>query len=76
MRQLIKYVKASAVLQNLFVGKHCVPKSWLSMDDLHETDMEDELDEELFLSEHMNATHGNEGIQCAEVHNFLRAQLQ
>jgi hypothetical protein len=35
-----------------------VPKSWLSMDDLHETDMEDELDEELFLSEHMNATRG------------------
>jgi len=46
------------------------------MDDLHETDMEDELDEELFLSEHMNATCGNEGTQRAEVHNFLSAKLQ
>ena len=35
-----------------------MPKSWLSMDDLHETDVEDELDEEFFLSEHMNATRG------------------
>jgi hypothetical protein len=72
----MKYVKVSAVLHNLFVGKHCVPKSWLSTNDLHDTDMEDELDEELFLSEHMNATRGNEGTRCAEVHNVLSAKLQ
>ena len=40
------------------------------------TDMEDELDEELFLSEHMNETRGNEGTWHAEVHNFLSAKLQ
>jgi hypothetical protein len=50
MRFVIKLVKASAVLHNLFVEQHTVPKSWLSMDDLIDADWDDDLDEELYLS--------------------------
>jgi hypothetical protein len=50
MKEVINFVKASAVLHNLFVCKHAVPKSWLSMDDLVEPDFDDDLDENLYLS--------------------------
>ncbi len=46
MRFLIKLVKASAVLHNLFVDQLTVPKSWLSLDDLINPDFEDNQDEE------------------------------
>jgi hypothetical protein len=42
--QLIRLVKASAVLHNLFVASHAVWKSWLSMDDLISPDFDDEID--------------------------------
>jgi hypothetical protein len=45
MKELIRFVKASAVLHNLFVRKHAVPKSWLSMEDLMEPDFDVDLDE-------------------------------
>ncbi len=50
MRFVIKLVKASAVLHNLFVEQHTVLKSWLSMDDLIDADWEDDLDEDLYLT--------------------------
>ncbi len=50
MRHLIRLVKASAVLRNLFVGSHPVPESWLAMDDLISFDFDDELKSDEFLS--------------------------
>jgi hypothetical protein len=43
---LIKLVKASAIIHNLFVQQHTVPKSWLSLDDLIDVDWEGDLDAE------------------------------
>ena len=71
MMILIKYVKASANFHNTFVRKYVVPKSWLSIDDLHEQDMKHDLNEEIFLSVNMNATHGHEETFHEEVHKFL-----
>ncbi len=48
--QLIRFVKSSAVLHNLFVHKHAIPKSWLSMENLMEPDFDDVLDENIFES--------------------------
>jgi hypothetical protein len=74
MRQLIRLVKASAVLHHLFVGSHAVPKSWLSMGGLISPDFDDEVNSDEFLSE--NLTGHPEGAHCEEVHNFLSALLQ
>ncbi len=76
MRFLIKLVKASAVLHNLFVDQHTVPKSWLSLDDLTNPDFEDEIDEELYLSPTLIGSSRAEGTRREEVHNFLSAKLQ
>jgi hypothetical protein len=50
MLQLIRIVKVAAVLYNSFVQKHEVPKPWFSSDDLVESDLVPELDEEIYLS--------------------------
>ncbi len=61
MTFLIKLVKASAVLHNLFVDQHTLPKSWLSLDDLINPDIEDDLDEEFYLSACLQATGSSDG---------------
>jgi hypothetical protein len=76
MKDLIRFVKASAVLHNLFVCKHAVPKSWLSMEDLVEPDFDDDLDENLFLSHRVEERHANDAARREEVHNYLSAKLQ
>ncbi len=76
MRFLIKFVKASAVLHNLFEEQHTVPKSWLSVDDLLNPDWEDDLDEDLFLSLSLPVHGRSEANRREEVHNFLSAKLQ
>ena len=76
MRFLIKLVKASAVLHNLFVDQHTLPKSWLSLDDLIKPDVEDDLDEEFYLSACLQANANSDGTRREEVHNFLSAKLQ
>ncbi len=73
MRHLIGLVKASAVLHNLFVGSHTVPKSWLSLEELIIPDFDDELDSDEYLS---SMTGQPEGTCCEEIHNFLSALLQ
>ncbi len=74
MRHLIRLVKASVVLHNLFVALHQVPKSWLTMDDLISPEFYDELKSDEFLS--LDLTGCPEGTRCEEVHNFLSALLQ
>jgi len=76
MRFLIKLVKALAVLHNLFIGHHLVPKSWLSLDDLIVHDIEDELDETCFLSSNLANRGCSNGTRREEVHNFLDAKLR
>jgi hypothetical protein len=73
---LIKLVKASAVLHNLFVDRHTVPKSWLSLEDLINPDFKDEVDEELYLLQTLIGSGHSEGTHHEEVHNFLSAKLQ
>jgi hypothetical protein len=74
---LIKLVRASGVLHNLFVNHHKVPKSWLSLDDLLDPDFDDDLDEELYLSENLRCISApSEGTHPEEVQNFLSAKLQ
>jgi hypothetical protein len=73
---LIKLVRASGVLHNLFVNHHKVPKSWLSLDDLLDPDFDDDLDEQLYLSQNLSGTARSEGTCHEEVHNFLSAKLQ
>ncbi len=73
-RHLIRLVKASAVLHNLFVGSHPVPKSRLTMDDVIHPDFDDDLKPNEFLSS--NLTGHPEGTHREEVHNFLSALLQ
>jgi hypothetical protein len=65
MRHLIRLVKASAVLHNLFGSCHAVPKSWLSMENLISPDFDDEVNSDEFLSE--NLTGHSEGIPHEEV---------
>jgi hypothetical protein len=50
MQFLIKLVKVSAVLHNLLVDRHTIPKSWLSLEDLTDPDLSDDLDELIYLS--------------------------
>ena len=76
MKEVINFVKASAVLHNLFVRKHAVPKSWLSMDDLVEPDFDDDLDENLYLSHRVEEMRANDATRREEVHNYLSAKLQ
>ena len=76
MKELIRFVKASAVLHNLFVRKHAVPKSWLSMEDLMEPDFDDDLDENLYLSHRLDERHAKDATRREEVHNYLSAKLQ
>ena len=76
MLQLIRMVKVAAVLQNLFVQKHEVPKSWFSSDDLVESDLVPELDDEIYLSPSLLLLRASEGTRREEVHNFLSAKLQ
>ena len=76
MRFLIKLVKASAVLHNLFVDQHTLPKSWLSLDDLINPDVGDDPDEEFYLSACLRANGNSDGTRREEVHNFLSAKLQ
>jgi hypothetical protein len=76
MKELIRFVKASAVLHNLFVHKHAVPKSWLSMEDLMEPDFDDDLDENLYLSHRLDERRANDSTRREEVHNYLSAKLQ
>jgi len=76
MKELIRFVKASAVLHNLFVRKHAVPKSWLSMEDLMEPDFDDDLDENLYLSHRLDERRANDSTRREEVHNYLSAKLQ
>jgi hypothetical protein len=76
MRFLIKLVKASAVLHNLFVDQHTLPKSWLSLDDLINPDVEDDLDEEFYFLASLRANGSSDGTRRGEVHNFLSAKLQ
>jgi hypothetical protein len=64
-------VKVSAVLHNLLVGHHIVPKSWLSLEDLIDPDVVDDLDETFYLSSFSSgsgiSSHGN---LCEEVQTF------
>jgi hypothetical protein len=76
MMFLIKLVKALAVLHNLFVEQHSVPKSWLSVDYLINSDWDDDLDEDLFLSPSLPVSSHSEAKRQEEVQNFLRAKLQ
>jgi hypothetical protein len=73
---LIKLVRASGVLHNLFVNHHKVPKSWLSLDDLLDPDYDDDMDEQLYLSPNLSKKARSEGTRREEVHNFLSAKLQ
>jgi hypothetical protein len=76
MLQLIRIVKVAAVLHNLFVQKHEVPKSWFSSDDLVESDLVPELDEKIYLSPSLTLLRASEGTRREEVHNYLSAKLQ
>ncbi len=77
MKQLIRLVKAAAVLHNLLVGLHEVPKSWFGQDDLVEPDRVVQLDEEIYLSPSLALQEGNGDVtRRYEVHNFLSAKLQ
>jgi hypothetical protein len=73
MNELIRFVKASAVLHNLLVHKHVVPKSWLSFEELVEPDFDDNLDENLFLSHRVEERRANDVTRREEVHNYLSA---
>ncbi len=64
------------MLHNLFVHKHAVPKSWLSMEDLVEPDFDDDLDENLCLSHRVEERRANYAARREEVHNYLSAKLQ
>lgn len=68
MRHLTRLVKAAAVLHNLFVGTHPIPKSWLSWDDLISPDFDVELKSDEFFS--LDLTGHLEGTCHEEVHNF------
>ncbi len=69
MGHLIRLNKASAVLHNLFVGTHPVPKSWLSVEDLISPDFDDELKSDEFLNPDL--TGHPEGTHHEEVYSFL-----
>jgi hypothetical protein len=73
---LIKLVKASAIIHNLFVQQHTVPKSWLSLDDLIDADWEGDLDADLYLSPTVTMSNLSDAARREEVHNFLSAKLQ
>jgi hypothetical protein len=70
MKDLIRFVKASSVLHNLFVHKLDVPKSWLSMEDLVEPDFDDDLDENLYRSHRVEERHANDATCREEFRNF------
>ena len=73
---LIKLVKASAIIHNLFVQQHTIPKSWLSLDDLIDADWEGDLDADLYLSPTVTMSNLSDAARREEVHNFLSAKLQ
>jgi hypothetical protein len=76
MTLIIKLVKVSAVLHNLFVGTHAVPKSWLSADDI--LDSEFRFNDNEIINPNIYITPGLHGQATCweEVHNFLSALLQ
>ncbi len=69
-------MKASAIIHNLFVQQHTVPKSWLSLDDLIDADWEGDLDADLYLSTTVTMCNLSDAARREEVHNFLSAKLQ
>jgi hypothetical protein len=71
MHFIIKLVKVSAVLHNLLVDHHTIPMSWLSLEDLTDPELPDDLDELFYLSPTSTGSCRHE-----EVHNFLSAKLQ
>jgi hypothetical protein len=75
MRFLIKLVKASAVLHNLFVDQHKVPKSWLSFDDILDPDFDNDLDKELYLSENLSCSAHSEGRWVADQDQKSRSRV-
>jgi hypothetical protein len=71
MQFIIKLVKVSAVLHNLLVDHHTIPKSWLPLEDLTDPELPDGLDKLFYLSPTSTGSGHHE-----EVHNFLSAKLQ
>ncbi len=53
MRHLIRLVKESTVLHNLFLGSNSVPKSWFTMEDLIILDFDDEMSSDKYLSSNL-----------------------
>lgn len=67
MVRLLKYVRATAILHNLFV-RHVAPKEWILPEDRND----DYLDEPEFQGRKLTVEQGERGGRRHEIHNYLR----